>query len=152
MIIESQKLNDWKPRLRTLIVERAKVPFEWGKNDCVSFAADVIEAMTGMDVIDWGRGKYSNKEEALMVLKDHFGVGVFKTFDRIFEEHGFTQTDSIKGGDIAFVVIENLDPEASEMFNHLTLMVGVGDGAITGPGKDGLVLIKKYELVKAWTL
>ena len=41
------RLRDWPERLDALLRSRASVPFEWGRNDCCTFVADAIEAMTG---------------------------------------------------------------------------------------------------------
>lgn len=38
---------DWPERLNDFLVENRATPFAWGTNDCCSFAARAIEAITG---------------------------------------------------------------------------------------------------------
>lgn len=47
--MSAQRLPDWTARLAKVVVERQRVPFAWGSNDCVAFAADCVAAMHGKD-------------------------------------------------------------------------------------------------------
>lgn len=151
--IVSYKTKGWEKRLETFIRSRADIPFAWGSNDCVSFTADCIKEMTRQDVIAWGRGKYKNKAEALEVLKGQYGMGMYRTFDRIFtEEMEYHESDCLGCGDIGFVQMENRDTVASEMFDYLTLVTCVDNsGTVICPSEEGLTLTKNYLMVKAWT-
>jgi hypothetical protein len=42
-----RRLPSWPERLAEYLVASSKVPFAWGSNDCVLFAAGAVEAMTG---------------------------------------------------------------------------------------------------------
>ncbi|MBP7548681.1 MAG: hypothetical protein KA761_00225 [Gemmatimonadaceae bacterium] len=42
------RLPDWPERLASLVASKRDVPFEWGVNDCSTFAADAVEAVTGV--------------------------------------------------------------------------------------------------------
>ncbi len=149
----SRKTDRWKEKLMGFIMTQQRTPFQWDHNDCVSFATNCIMAMTGIDVVDWLRGKYYDKHTAKQALWGHMGMGLVKTFSKIFEENGFKRTDQINIGDICFVEIQNLDPEASRMFGNVTMAVVVNrSGHIMAPGKNGLEILNKYKLVKAWTL
>jgi hypothetical protein len=50
-------------------MERARAPFAWGRNDCALFAADGIEAITGVDIAGDFRGKYSDEASAMALIK-----------------------------------------------------------------------------------
>lgn len=39
--------EDWTARYAEFAKDRASMPFEWGPNDCCSFAAAGVEALTG---------------------------------------------------------------------------------------------------------
>lgn len=41
------RLQDWPERLADYVELRRDVPFSWGGNDCSTFAAGAVEAMTG---------------------------------------------------------------------------------------------------------
>lgn len=64
------RLPDWPDRLRRSLRERLKTPFQWGVNDCATFAADCVLAQTGVDFADGLRGAYSSEEEASELLAD----------------------------------------------------------------------------------
>jgi hypothetical protein len=48
---------------------RAKTPFAWGTHDCALFAADGIQAITGVDIAADFRGKYSTEAEAMALIQ-----------------------------------------------------------------------------------
>lgn len=41
------RYHDWQLRFEAFVRERWSQPFAWGSNDCVLFAADGVEAITG---------------------------------------------------------------------------------------------------------
>lgn len=45
-----QRHPDWPERLAAAIDARRDVPFAWGANDCCLFAADIVLAITGVDL------------------------------------------------------------------------------------------------------
>jgi hypothetical protein len=154
MIMTSQKIKGWEKYLSANLYLKGMVPFKWGVNDCITSACDSIKAMTGVDpMANWLRGRYSSKYEAIDLVRNHFGLSFLDTFASVFEVMGFEPTDKLKKGDIAFIRIDNIDPEAAEMFGGVTLATIFNDvGHVVCPGKDGLVVIEKFDLVKAWTL
>lgn len=55
------------------LIERAQAPFAWGGNDCALFAADGIEAMTGVDIAADFRGNYSDRDGAFALIGELTG-------------------------------------------------------------------------------
>ena len=49
-------------------------PFTWGVNDCCLFAANAILAITGTDIADDFRGKYSSEEMAFALITTVTGI------------------------------------------------------------------------------
>ena len=47
------------------MLARRSAPFKWGENDCALFAADGIEAITGVDIAQEFRGTYTTEAGAL---------------------------------------------------------------------------------------
>jgi hypothetical protein len=154
MIMTSQKIKGWKKYLAANLYLKSMAPFQWGVNDCMTLACDAIRAMTGMDpMANWLRGHYSNKHEAIKMVRGHFGLPFMETFEAVFETMGFEPSNKLQMGDIAFVKIKNIDPVAAKLFGGVTLATVFNDaGHVVCPGKDGLVVLAKYNLVKAWTL
>ena len=66
--------HDWLERLQELVQSRMTVPFEYGVNECCTFCADAVLAMTGHDPMSHLRGKWSSEREALKVLKNLGGL------------------------------------------------------------------------------
>ena len=58
------KKNDWSERLNTYIEDVRDLRFQWGANDCLTFANTAHEAMTGHQFApDW-RGQYKTAHTA----------------------------------------------------------------------------------------
>ncbi len=150
----SFKIVGWKKYLAAHFYLKSMAPFEWGVNDCMTLACDSIKAMTGMDpMANWMRGRYTTKQDAIGLVRCHFGLPFRETFESVFEAMGFQPTDKLEVGDIAFIIIENIDLDAAKMFGGVTLSTVFNDAAhVVCPGKNGLVVIEKYELVSAWKL
>jgi hypothetical protein len=64
------KKEHWHTRAyHTFLLERARVPFQWGVNDCALFAADGIRAIAGVDIAEDFRGKYDDEAGAFELIK-----------------------------------------------------------------------------------
>ena len=60
--------QDWPERLAAFLEERRAERFEWGRNDCVLFAADAVQAMTGVDLAAPWRGQWDSRASAVDAL------------------------------------------------------------------------------------
>lgn len=69
-----KRLEDWPARLAAAIEGARRRPFSWGSADCCTFAADVVQAMTGVDLAASFRGRYSTHAEAVAVLGARGGL------------------------------------------------------------------------------
>lgn len=56
------------------LASRSETAFEWGKFDCMIFASDAIELLTGADPAKEFRGAYSTEADAIEILKRRGGV------------------------------------------------------------------------------
>ena len=68
------RLTDWPERLDALVRARAEWPFVWGVNDCCTFAADAVLAITGVDVMGTLRQRYQSAFEALGLTQELGGL------------------------------------------------------------------------------
>lgn len=64
-----EKVMGWEIALADTMTERLKIPHKWGEHDCVTFAADCVQAMTGEDVLGDLRGSYDSPLSAARVLR-----------------------------------------------------------------------------------
>lgn len=67
-----RRFPDWQLRLEAFARERRNVPFSWGSNDCALFAADCVQALTGVQLCPELRG-YDGRG-ALRLLQEHGGL------------------------------------------------------------------------------
>lgn len=61
--------NGWEVRLNRAVEAAMGAPFEYGEHDCCTFAADCVEAMTGVDHLKGFRGRYHDKKSAVALLR-----------------------------------------------------------------------------------
>ena len=73
--------EDWPERLHEYIESRRDMPFAWGTNDCVTFAAGAILAMTGRDLI--GVPRWDSAATAMRILQEMGGME--SVADKLFE-------------------------------------------------------------------
>jgi hypothetical protein len=66
------KVRDWAERFDSVLDQYRRTAFKWGERDCVTFAFDVIEAMTGSRLavdVTW-----STEAEAREVIEQFGGL------------------------------------------------------------------------------
>ncbi|MDP1686889.1 hypothetical protein [Hydrogenophaga sp.] len=73
------RLLTWPTRYAELCSERITAPFEWGVNDCCLWAADCVEALTGVDYAAAWRGTYSAAAGAARLMDELGGVRAIAT-------------------------------------------------------------------------
>jgi len=62
--------HTWSTReLHDYLTNHAHTSFAWGQFDCCLFAADAIQAMTGIDIAAEFRGKYHDQASAFELIK-----------------------------------------------------------------------------------
>lgn len=133
--------------LNALIVERLHTPFKWGENDCALFAADAIQAVTGVDIAEEFRGKYATERTAWKAIKKIAGgttvseAAAYCAARHNLIEHEFPLM--AKRGDL--VVVRNRDGK------EIAAIVGLRGHPIA-PGDDGLVQFSITDVVRAWKL
>lgn len=67
------KTEGWEKRLSEFLRERRDMPFEWYNNDCMSFAAEAVKVMTGVDYFKGFNG-YKDEKTAVELLRRNGGV------------------------------------------------------------------------------
>ena len=66
-----KRTTHWATReFHQFLLEREKLPFAWGTNDCCLFPADAIQSFTGEDLAAEFRGKYTDEASAFAVVRD----------------------------------------------------------------------------------
>jgi len=142
-----KRTQHWATReYHHFLLNRAKEPFAWGKNDCSIFVADAIKAFTGTDIAADFRGKYSDQATALAAIrKITGGQTVADAAAWVAQKHGLTEWKHpllAQRGDL--VVAKNTDGNLIAGIMHLN-----GRHVITVAEK-GLVRLPLSSIQRAW--
>jgi hypothetical protein len=127
-----KRLPDWPERLIALLNARAHAPFAWGRQDCASFAADAVQAMTGVDPIADLRG-YTARD-AIALLRTPIEQLVAARFPSV-------PAGLARRGDIGVV----------EINGRPSVVVIEGEHAV-GAGERGLVRAPRTALVSTFAV
>lgn len=65
---------DWQTRLEALVQHVQAEAFRWGHNDCCTFAAQAVQAVTGRDVLPLLPGRWHSARTARTVLRELGGL------------------------------------------------------------------------------
>ena len=68
------RYTGWEKILSGFVASRQGVPFVWGQHDCCLFAADAVQAMTGIDYAAPFRGRYGTATGAARMLAPYGGI------------------------------------------------------------------------------
>ena len=121
----TQKTEGWQERLAAYLSGCAQRPFAYGEHDCALFSAGAVRAMTGLDLAEGWRGRYSTLRGGLRVLR----AQGYADQVALAAAH-FPETRSPRPGDLA--VIETVNGPA----------LGVVQGALVYVlGEDRLALV-----------
>ena len=113
-------------------------PFEWGKNDCITFAMGAVKAATGIDhlrhIRKWNNA-YTGKRVLIKFLKHK---DIVEAFDVRFRQH--KNSKKLKDGDL--VLAENPDETSFSKYSALVFykdkLLGVSEkGLIAFPTEKG---------------
>jgi hypothetical protein len=141
MKVQLYRKQNWHNGLFELIRSRRDAPFEWGKNDCTLFAADCVEAITGVDLAADYRDKYSSEVGAYKLLKKEFEGDIGRAVERFLGE-GIPPLRA-RRGDI--VLIDSGRP--------LSPALAMCEGRyVVAPGPHGLAFQELSKALKAWRI
>lgn len=125
------RLPNWPEALNAFFDERRAMPFAWGTNDCGTFFADAVIAMTGKDPLK-GRRTWKTEKAALRLLRKTRGLrGLFASFEEV-------PLKLAQRGSGVIAVVEGRET-----------MGVMADGCWVGPGERGLLARPLSEVVMA---
>ena len=121
------RLGDWPQRLSAHCQLWNNTPHDWNGADCVTFAADAVLAISGVDPIEDLRGRWTTRSGALRVIKNEGFSSLSEIVASRFEE---CRIDEVGRGDIVMC-----PGEAGEF-----VAVVMGHYAVA-PGEHGLMQV-----------
>jgi len=121
--------------LTAYLADRQTMPFAWGSNDCVTFAAGAVQALTGRDPLD-GVAKWKTERSALARLNRLGGLeaavsGILATVPCACAHRG----------DIGLI--------QTDIGPALVIITGV---TLIGPGPSGAQIFPRQHLQHAWSV
>lgn len=130
-----KRCDNWELRLSKTVEERLYEPFVWGSNDCVMFAADCLEAMTGVALVLHLQCTWDSECEAIRAIVKVGGLAV------AIERIGLTEVPPLfaQRGDLVLHRRDGTDALAICLGNQLA-----------GPSESGLLFFGLECGVRAW--
>jgi len=131
--------------LDVFLRENANAKFVWGTLDCSLFAANAIQAMTGVDIADDFRGKYADEASAFALIKTVTGgTTVAAAAAHCASKHGLTEWKyplQAQRGDL--VVVENGG-------NLIAGVVDLSGKYVASIGESGILRISIRNIKRSW--
>lgn len=139
--MELHRFTDWPQRLAHAIEARKRSPYEWGRNDCALFAADLIAAVTGQDFAAPFRGKYQDEAGAKAMLETHGWRDLEAMVDELLPRRRLELGERPRRGD-AVLVDGRFGP----------FLGIVWQGGVIGPGPDKMAFWPSQTFLAAWSV
>lgn len=134
-----KRLKDWRHRLHAAIEERRRRPFDFASGvDCALMAADCVLAMTGEDLAEPFRGRYSTEVGAMRVIRNEGFADLADLVAARLEE-----IDPVRAcvGDVAFI------PDDSCFGGALGIVIGEQVAVLH---IDGIGVVDRTQMSKAF--
>jgi len=138
------RVDNWASKLELIIEEtKNKEKFIFGKNDCVTFVINSIEAITGKKVFD---NKYKNIKDAKEIIKSLKSKDLLDIALKIAKENNFKVVDIDKAqkGDVLYYTSSTSDLNG-------TLGICIGENVMFNWKKE-IALIPKNNYKIAWRI
>ena len=146
MSAPARRVPHWEAHLARLIAQHARTPFAWGTHDCVTFAADAVQAITGHDPIAAIRGTWSCEQGARRALDRFVGrPNIDAAVEVMAQREGWPHIPALTARRGNIVLLSR--PKEAEC----RLAVVIGERAMC-PGPSGLVAEYITAACKAWAI
>lgn len=141
--------EDWPQRLAKALADSRWLAFEWNANDCCTFPANLIEAITepGVDLMKDFRDRYLDEAGALDFVIQ-YGGSMEGAAQQLAADHGLVEQPPsyAKGGDLVYLH----DLPQSEPFGGS--MGIVMDHRVALMGRAGLTAISRRLAARSWVI
>lgn len=135
------RADDWQRRLRDVLARYRTGTFATGRCDCGTLWADVVLAVSGVDVLGDLRGRYRTDRGAVRMLRT---LGVTSAAELADTRFNRVPVAELHRGDLAMAAPLFGSPLASPCVVDTTHAFAMGRG--------GLVAIPRAELTHGWAV
>lgn len=100
-----KKVKNWVGNLQSVLDKSNGKPFDWGSFNCCMFAADCVEAQTGIDFLDGEREKVSDKKSVIKYLEREAEGSLIQFMENITAKYNMKEIKPAlaQRGDLAIV-------------------------------------------------
>jgi hypothetical protein len=137
-----KRVDNWPEKLTEYVESRRAEPFEWGRNDCMLFAADGISVLTGVDLVPELRGSYSTQIGAARRIVEVYGTASLAGAAECFAEKWGIEEISIKFAGRGDVVL-------CANSGNPCLAICIGLHAVSA-GPNGMLRLPMSDTLRAW--
>lgn len=137
--------HDWPERFHHFLLSRAETPYSSAANDCATFAADGIEAMTGTDPMAELRGYTTEAEAMLRIAEVTSGKTLEDAVVWIAAKQGMTERLHLLTAQRGDLVLYR---------NGTTLACGLvhlNGRDVVSPGTTGILRMPLSNAYRVWT-
>tara|TARA_R110002051_G_scaffold12193_1_gene43102 strand:+ start:566 stop:988 length:423 start_codon:yes stop_codon:yes gene_type:complete len=138
------RVNNWDSKLEKVITElKNKDKFIFGKNDCITFVRDSVEAIIGIKIFNI---KYKTLKEAKKIIKSLKSKDLLSISLKLAEENNFKEIDINKAqkGDVLYYTSNTSDLNG-------TLGICIGEKVMFN-WEENITLIEKNNCKIAWRI
>lgn len=147
-----KRSQDWLTReLDTYLREHAKDKFQWGVQDCSLFAANCIEATTGVDIASDFRGKYHDETSAFALIKSITGgTTVADAAAYCATKHGLVEWVGKDGKPTPLLAMRGDLVVVSNAGRLIAGIVDLSGRYVAAMSETGVVRLSIMSIVRAW--
>jgi hypothetical protein len=131
--------EDWEQRLNGCIAEAKTRSFAWGTHDCCTFVCEVIQALTGRDVYEKFREKYSDRASMVAAIREYGSLA--QLAEQVAKEYELEEVP-VKLAGRGDVVLVN-----EGKYDSLAIVEGTH---AAGASHKGLALVPRKLWLRAW--
>ena len=139
-----KRKTEWPEILIAEIEAARERPFSFGRHDCCIFAANIVRAMTGVDLMK-GLRRYRSAASAARIMRRAGHERLVAMITSVMREHGCTSVrpSLARRGDVVMAKV-SIDGGATEW------AAGICVGREAVFASDGLVFLTMSEIERAW--
>lgn len=147
-----KRTEHWLTReMDAFLRENAGTPFRWGSNDCSLFAANAIQSMTGVDIAEDFRHKYTDEASAFALIQTVTGgTTVADAAAFCAKKHGLVEWVDADGKQRPLMAKRG---DLCAVDNAGRLIAGVVDLSgrfVACMGESGILRISVRRITRAW--
>jgi uncharacterized protein YijF (DUF1287 family) len=136
-----QRVDGWEIKLEHALQDAASKPYVMGETDCFLSTANVVQSVTGKDIMEAWRGDYKTLKEAAGIIKAASYKNVSDWLDKV--TGGRVSASRAQRGDIVATHLDRIIPSVG---------ICAGDKAVIFVHDVGAVFVPMNTIEEAWRI